>query len=175
MTSVTDQRRFEEKPSQPSTPSLKRGDAYKLNECERTQAIARKRNGYGMALGDIVFDGNVTVEHITRDLVTQGLRQQGYRVVDNTADAPADALRVAAVIREFWAWITPGMFAATMEANVGTTLTLEDSAGSREVTIDGYGRNSVQVGRDENWRLTYTRAFQEYLEKQQAALSNSTR
>ncbi len=170
VTSVLDQRRFEEKPAEPSTPSLKRGDKYQLDEQGRKQAIARMRNTYGMAMGDIVLDGNVTVEDLTRELIVNGLEQQGYRVVADAADAPPDALRVSALIREFWAWFTPGMFAASMEARVATTLTLAGEAGSREISVEGYGRNSVQMARPENWRLTYRRAFEDYLEKQQAAL-----
>lgn len=169
ITTVVDERQFEASPSEPSTPSLKRGDAYALSGEARKQAIARKRNGYGMALGDIVLEGSTTVEDLTRDLIARGLVERGYEVVD-AAGAPADAVSVSAVIREFWAWFTPGFVAATMEARVGTTLTLNGPDGESTLPIDGYGRNSVQVGRDGNWILTYQRAFEDYLEKQALAL-----
>lgn len=172
VTSVVDERQFETDPGEPSTPSLKRGDAYALSGDERKQAIARKRNGYGMALGDIVLEGSGTVEDLTRDLIVRGLVERGYQVVD-AGSAPEDALRVSAVIREFWAWFTPGFVAATMEARVGTALTVSGPDGDTTLPIDGYGRNSVQVGRDGNWILTYQRAFEDYLEKQSSALSGA--
>lgn len=172
ITTVVDERQFEASPSEPSTPSLKRGDAYALSGDARKQAIARKRNGYGMALGDIVLEGSTTVEDLTRDLIARGLVERGYRVVD-AGSAPEGAVNVSAVIREFWAWFTPGFFAAGMEARVGTTLSISGPDGSTTLPIDGHGSNSVQVARDANWVLTYQRAFEDYLRKQSDALSGA--
>jgi len=67
--SVTDLRVFEVKPPVPSTPSLdpseEQGDKIKQ------RAIARKRSGYGMGLGDILLPEGKTVE----SLITAALKQ----------------------------------------------------------------------------------------------------
>ena len=53
--SVLDERRFELKPQVPEIPSLKEGEITDKSITER--AIARKRNGYGMGLGDVKLAG----------------------------------------------------------------------------------------------------------------------
>ncbi|MCP3927681.1 MAG: flagellar biosynthesis protein, partial [Bacteroidetes bacterium] len=57
---VTDIRQFEVAPLSPSVPSL-RGDDIE-NHAITVRAIARKRNGYGKAIGDIVLPEGRTVE-----------------------------------------------------------------------------------------------------------------
>jgi hypothetical protein len=162
---VTDQRHFEADPDEPSTPSLKRGDKYTLDADGRKSAIARKRNGYGMAIGDIVLLPPQTVETIARDLVGAGLQQRGYRIVA-AGDAPADALRVKVGIDEFWAWLTPGFWALDMESRLKTVMQVGDS---QLVTVAAYGKKTAPTAREDNWKQAYDRVFQDYLQKQKAA------
>lgn len=164
---VTDDRRFEEDPDDPSTPSLKKGEKYALDASGRLKAIARKRNGYGMAIGDIMLEGGQTVDGLTRELVAQGLRERGYRVLEPGEAAPADAVPVRVSIREFWAWATPGFWAGSIEARVGTAITAGDG---RSIEVGGYGRNIVQSGRDLNWQEAYDRAFADFRAKLASAL-----
>ena len=166
---VTDQRTFEADPDQPSTPSLKKGAKYSLDAEGRSKAIARKRNGYGMAIGDIVLEGDATVQTLTRQLVTQGLQQRGYRVAAPGEAVPADALKLRVNVNEFWAWITPGMWAGTIEARVKTSIEASSDT-TRSIEVLGYGENIVQTGRDLNWQQAYERAFNDYLVKFKAAL-----
>lgn len=166
---VRDQRRFEADPDDPSTPSLKKGEKYTLDNQGRTQAIARKRNGYGMAIGDFLLEGNATVETVTRDLIAQGLRQRGYRVMEAGAAAPADALTLRVGIDEFWAWSTPGFWAGAIEARVKTAINASQGS-SRDIQVVGYGENIVQSGRETNWKQAYERAFEDYLAKLKTAL-----
>src|SRR5688572_29725095 len=116
--SVTDLREFQDNPSDPSIPSLKKGDEFALDAEGRKRAIARKRNGYGKAMGDILLEGTETVETLSRDLVVRGLAERGYRVLDPGATAPSDALRVKVGVREFWAWFSPGFWTVSMEAKL---------------------------------------------------------
>ncbi|HSM10347.1 MAG TPA: hypothetical protein VK827_02095 [Lysobacter sp.] len=169
---VTDQRTFEEDPDEPSTPSLKKGEKYSLDAQGRSQAIARKRNGYGMAIGDIMLEGDKTVESLTRGLVTQGLQQRGYRVAAVGEAVPADALKVRVDVGEFWAWITPGMWAGTIEARVNTSIQATTDS-TRSIEVLGYGENIVQTGRDLNWQQAYERAFNDYLDKFKVALDTA--
>jgi len=169
--SVTDERHFEDDPDEPSTPSLKKGEKYSLDAEGRKAAIARKRNGYGMAIGDITLQPPQTIETITRDLVADGLRSRGYRVVPSDGEIPADAMRVNVRVKEFWAWLTPGFWAIDMEARLKTLL--QFGQGDRTVEVAAYGKKTAPTGREDNWKQAYDRAFQDYLDKQQAALEQS--
>lgn len=152
--SVRDVRVFEVDPPDPSTPSLKEGAKYALDAQGRKQAIARKRNTYGMAMGDIVLPADENVETLTRQLLSNAFAAHGYSVVDAAA-APADATHVSADIKQFWAWFTPGFWSATIEAHIKTLLMIAGPSGQRKLTVTGYGRNAVQTGREANWQLAY--------------------
>ena len=169
--SVADARTFEEDPDDPSTPSLKKGARYALDAEGRKSAIARKRNGYGMAIGDIQLQPPQTVETIARQLVADGLQARGYRIVD-AAGAPPGALRVDVRIDGFWAWFTPGFWAVEMEARLKTLLRFEGAA-TREIEVAAYGSNAGQSGRAANWQEAYARAFRDYLDKQKAAFDQA--
>lgn len=102
---VTDCRVFEKAPRQPSIPSLKDGAID--NKAITSRAIARKRNGYGRALGDIVLPEGRTVEMLITESLTKAFRDAGYQVVGANDTSPA-AIPVEAEIEQFWSWITPG-------------------------------------------------------------------
>jgi hypothetical protein len=170
--SVRDVRVFEADPRDPSTPSLKKGAKYALDATGRKQAIARKRNTYGHAMGDIVLPADENVETLTRQLLTNAFAAHGYSVVDAGA-APANATHVSADIQQFWAWLTPGFWSATIEAHIKTLLTIASPSGTRKLTVKGYGRNSIQTGREANWQLAYHRAFEDYLKQFDEAADNN--
>jgi hypothetical protein len=169
---IEDRRDFQEDPDDPSTPSLKKGKNFTLDAEGRKSAIARKRNGYGMAIGDIQLTQPQTVATITRQLVAAGLQQQGYRVLDAGAAAPDGALHVDVDIREFWAWLTPGFWAVDMEAKLKTLLKFSGPT-SREVEVAAYGRKTAPTGREDNWKQAYDRVFEDYLTKQKTALEQA--
>lgn len=169
---IVDQRTFEENPRDPSIPSLKKGASYALDAEGRLQAIARKRNGYGKAIGDIQLTPPQSVSTIVRDLVSDGLRQRGYRVLAADAAAPADALRVKVGIQEFWAWLTPGFWVVSMESKIKTSITFEGGA-VRNASAAGYGRKTAPTGREDNWKQAYDRAFEDYLQQQKKAFDDA--
>lgn len=169
---VSDERRFEDDPSDPSVPSLKKGREYVLDAEGRTAAVARKRNSWGRAIGDIVLNPPQTVETITRDLVRQGLGGRGYTVIEDATAVPNGAITVDIGIRKFWAWFTPGFWVVDMEANLETLLTWRGAA-TGEMTVTGYGKKSAQTGRDGNYVQAYDRAFSDYLENLGSALERA--
>src|SRR5690606_19720516 len=57
-----DERTFETKPRSADIPSLKGGEISDTSITER--AIARKRNGYGKALGDVLLPSGRTVSQL---------------------------------------------------------------------------------------------------------------
>lgn len=170
---VEDQREFQVDPRDPSIPSLKKGDAYELDAEGRKKAIARKRNGYGMAMGDILLEGDQTVETITRDLVAKGLAERGFRVVAAGEAAPDGAIRMRVGIREFWAWFSPGFWSVSMEAKMKIRFDVTDAVGSRRFEVSAYGINKGQSGREGNWLVAYDRAFEDYLAKQRTGFQQN--
>jgi hypothetical protein len=170
--SVRDVRVFEADPRDPSTPSLKKGAKYALTAVGRKQAIARKRGGFGHAFGDILLPSDQNVESLTRQLLTNAFAAHGYNVVE-AASAPPNATHVSADIQQFWAWFTPGFWSATIEAHIKTLLTIVGPQGQRKLAVKGYGRNSVQTGREANWQLAYQRAFEDYLKQFDEAADNN--
>ncbi len=111
---VEDNRVFEESPSDAGIPSLKDSDDIH-NKKITAQAVARKRNGYGMAMGDIVLDGTTTVADLVRAAAQKALQDKGYAVVNEGAPEYANAAPLSIDIKEFWSWIAPGFISLTME------------------------------------------------------------
>jgi hypothetical protein len=113
---IRDMRQFDPAPRDPSTPSL--SDAGEIsNPAITARAIARKRNGYGRAMGDVVLPEGNTVAGLVRAAATKALQDSGYTVVDEKSPNYAAALPLAIDIEQFWAWFTPGAFLVTIEFN----------------------------------------------------------
>ena len=110
---VTDQRRFEIAPNKPSIPSLKGGEIDDKSITKR--AIARKRNSFGKALGDILLPEGRTVEDLVREAVVLSFRESGYRVINEEDPMFSSAIPIEVDIDEFWAWLTPGFSAVKLE------------------------------------------------------------
>ena len=158
ISAVTDDRQFQNKPPDPSTPSVD-GDVTKMSTQQKDTMVGRQRNTYGHAMGDIALADGDTVTVRTRHLVEQGLRQQGYEVV---AD-PSAANSVAVSIDKFWGWSTPGFITLTFEAQVECRISVTNRAGAHFATIKGYALNHGQVAKDENWLEAFDPAFQDFV------------
>lgn len=164
---VTDQRKFENKPSSPSTPSID-GDVNSASKDALKTMIGRQRNGYGAAMGDVALANGATVESQTRSLVAEGLKRRGYNASEGGG---ADAIKVD--IDEFWGWFSPGFATVSFEARLRTRLTLNQGGQARELVVNGYGINKGQVASDANWQLAYARAFEDYLKNLDTALAGA--
>lgn len=156
---IEDKRIFQNKPSDPSTPSID-GDVTTLDATAKAGMIGRQRNGYGKAMGDIALPQDRSVVVLTRELLTESLKRNGYSVASDASDKTIDA-----EINEFWAWFTPGMWAVSFESRVYCTLAVKRSSDAKTVFIRGYGINKGQVASDSNWQLAYQRAFEDFLVK----------
>lgn len=158
---VVDARRFEASPRQPSIPSLK--NASEIDDVAITsRAIARKRNSYGMAMGDILLPEGSTVMELAGDAIVRGFRDAGYRVLSPDDPGFADAFPVEARIDQFWAWVTPGFWAMAIEFETRMQLTFAtgDFAEGREVR--GYIRLKSAAVSSEKWRTTIDRGLQDF-------------
>lgn len=98
---ISDDRVFENKPKTPDIPSLKGGLA-QASEDDKSKAIARKRNGYGKALGDILLREG-TVSTVIKKRVTSALNQAGYKVIPlSDANTQPIDLTISVNINKFW-------------------------------------------------------------------------
>ena len=110
---VSDDRVFAIDPPQPSTPSLMNDEID--DPLITSRAVARKRNTYGAALGDILLPQGQTVEALVEDALAKALKEEGYKVVAEGDPGYAQALSLKARILEFWAWMTPGFWEIALE------------------------------------------------------------
>jgi hypothetical protein len=158
---VTDGRVFEAAPPQASIPSLKNGEIG--DKAITSRAIARKRNGYGKALGDIVLPEGRTVEALVREALVKSFRDAGYRVVDG-ADK-GDAVPIEADIEQFWAWVTPGFWALSMEFEAKVKIKGDVPSFKNGETVRGYIELHTQAAGTGAWRNTIDKGIAAFVEE----------
>ena len=98
--SAVDDRVFQIKPSSSDIPSLKYDEIDDKSITER--AIARKRNNFNMAIGDVLLPEGRTVSELVGNAVATAYRQAGYEVV--SSPGARDVSEVKVNIIEFWSW-----------------------------------------------------------------------
>ena len=142
--SVTDERVFEDKPSDPSTPSLGFGGASQATDEIKRRAFGRKRGGFGQAFGDVLLQEGQSVTSVVRDNLAAALRQAGIQVVD-AASAPPTALQIDVRVKAFWSWINPGFWALTANGRIQTELDITGAAGTRRVAIEHHEPRQIMT------------------------------
>lgn len=170
--SVKDERVFQEAPGHPGTPSLGSGGASKAGDDVKARAVARKRNSYGQALGDVLLDGQ-TVTGVVREHLAGAFRQAGYQVAE-AAPAAAAATASAPIlvdvrIRKFWAWMQPGFWALTFNADMETLLEVSGTATPTNVSVST--QESRQMGTDDAWVAVLQKALADYRAQAAAKLA----
>jgi hypothetical protein len=145
---ITDERAFEDSPNDPSIPSLGFGGAGKASDDVKERAVARKRNGYGMALGDVLLQSGQTVEGVIRENLTAAFQQAGYQV-KSASDAGPSPLVVDVHIKTFWAWFTPGFWAITLSDNIATDLVFNSNGAP--VVVSTHVEEKRQGATDNAW------------------------
>lgn len=145
---ITDERVFEDAPSDPSTPSLGFGGAGKAADDVKARAVARKRNGYGKAMGDVLLQSGQTVDGVIRDNLTAAFLQAGYQVKD-ASDAGPSPLVVDVRIKTFWAWFEPGFWAITLSNNISTDLVV--SGVQAPIVVSARVEEKHQAATDSGW------------------------
>lgn len=158
--SVHDARQFSDKPSDPSMPSLGSGGASNATEAVKARAIARKRNGFGQALGDILLQDGQTVTGVVRDNLAAAFRQAGYRVVPDVASAGPSPLVVDVTVRKFWAWFTPGMLTVTLACDIDTDLKISDGHSVTNVSVSA--KDNTAAATDGAWVAVVDKALAAY-------------
>lgn len=156
---VKDDRAFEQAPKEPSTPSIGFEGATQATAEAKLRAIGRKRNTYGMALGDVFLQNGQTVESVVRENLAAALRDSGYNV-RNDAGVGTSSLVIDIRIRKFWAWLQPGFWAVTVNADIATDLTLSTTSTATPVVV--HVEDARQFVTDSAWLETIDKALQAY-------------
>ena len=165
--SVSDKRIFENNPKTQDIPSLGFGGAAKATEDIKKRAIARKRNGFGKAMGDILLDEGQTVESVIRESLNTSFTELGYQIVDKMDSGSKDTIIVNATIEKFWAYMTPGFWALTLTSEIATNLTVETYKNNKKQIeeISVKSENKCQLASERNWMKTIQLSVKKYIEK----------
>ena len=161
LNSIVDSRLFENKPSDPSTPSID-GDVNSVSAGERARFVGRQRNTYGHAMGDVQLSDNGTVTSKAKELVAEALARRGYTVGSSGTSASVN-------VKRFWGWATPGFWAISIDAVVECSLTV----GGKSLTVEGKGHNNCQAATSGNWEQAYEEAFTDFLKKLESKLAGA--
>lgn len=143
--STVDERVFQISPRNPATPSLKNNEVNDKSITER--AIARKRNGYGMALGDVLLPSGRTLSQLVNESVASAYQQAGYEVV--TEPGAADATMVKVHIVEFWSWFTPGFLSVDVSSK---SLLRIETPGAKTFDVVSAQNQSMQLVVKKDWK-----------------------
>ena len=153
---VTDERVFENAPKDPSVPSLGHEGSDAASADVKARAIARKRNGYGKAMGEVLLQSGQTVVDVVRAAVVGAFEDAGYAVVEDASNSAA--IPVDVQIKQCWAWFRPGFFQASINVNIETDVAL----GARTIDVTTQHSKGIQMGTDSNWVEALTEALAEY-------------
>jgi hypothetical protein len=158
---ITVDRHFHPDPPDPSIPSLK--NAEDIDDVSITErAIARKRNSYGMAMGDILLPEGRTVAGLASDAIVRGFRSAGYRVASADDADFARALPVRARVDQFWAWVTPGFWAMAIEFETRMHIVTPSGRFADGEDVRGYIRLKSAAVSSEKWATTIDRGLEDF-------------
>jgi hypothetical protein len=169
---VADLRLFEKAPAIQSIPSLMGGEID--DKAITSRAIARKRNGYGKALGDILLPEGRTVEDIVREALVTSFRESGYRVIDDAAESKDgnSAVPIEADIKQFWSWITPGFWAVSMEFEAIVDIKGDVPPFGDGGTVRGHVNLHTQGAGTRAWSNTIDKGIEAFIEEVKKRLVN---
>jgi len=148
---VTDRRVFEVDPRQANIPSLM-NDAEIKDPKITSRAIARKRGGFGKALGDILLPEGRTVMQLVEEALTRSLQEAGYRVVSKQDPEAATAIPVEADIDQFWAYFRPGFAEVAVEFESSIRLTSSLPALQTGGSVKGISRVTGMAATSSTWQ-----------------------
>ncbi len=168
ITEIRDLRQFETNSPQASMPSL--GDANEVKDPKFTsRAIGRKRNGYGMAMGDVMLPENTTVTTLVRNAAARALQDKGYRVVDQASPEFNTAPSLAIDIEQFWAWVQLGFFEGAMNFEARTTL-LGPLVDQNPAAVNATSRKMVGAAFESYWIEVVQNGIEDLVEKMKARI-----
>lgn len=161
--SVVDKRVFELKPAEPSTPSLDPSEAQ--SDAVKARAVGRKRNGYGMALGDILLNENQSVASVIKDSLKEALTDKGYRVIEAKEQITPQTYIADVKIIKFWSWMNMGFWALTLSCEIETNVDIKQEGNPQTYNLHVKAADSFQTGMESNYIEVMQKALKEYSEQ----------
>lgn len=165
---VNDRRSFEASPRNPSVPSLE-NPAEIQDRAIRSRAIARKRNGWGQAMGDILLPERSTVEELVRQAMTTALRESGYAVVEDKSNVSEKPIPLSIDIQQFWSWFTPGV-PVSMEFESILVIKNEKLLTNPGEPVRGYAIVRAMGATDSGWQRTVQEGIADLIHKLKARI-----
>ncbi len=157
---IEDARRFETEPADASTPSLM--DDNITDKALRGRAIARKRNTFGKALGDVLLPEGQSVASLTVLAITRSFRDAGYRVLGSGDPSYAEALPVTAKIDKLWAWFRPGFWAISLEADYDIVVSAPIASLQPQGRLSGQVRETMQMATSDDWATIVKKSLDDF-------------
>jgi hypothetical protein len=158
---VTDKRVFEKAPRVASAPSLQGGEIG--DKAITSRAIARKRGGTGLAMGDILLPEGRTVENVVREALTKSFRDAGYRVIDGAPGANDNVVPIEADIEQFWSWDIPGFWVFAMEFEARVSIKGDIPPFKNGEAVRGYVRLHTQSPGTRAWVITINKGMDAFI------------
>jgi len=159
--SVVDKRVFEVKPPEPNIPSLDPSEAQ--SDAIKARAVGRKRNGYGMALGDILLNEDQSVNSVIKNSLTEAFVAKGYQVIENKEQITPQTTIADVKILKFWAWMNPGFFAITISCEIETNVDIKQKGDPNIYNLHVKAADSFQTGMESNYIEMMQKALSEYI------------
>lgn len=170
--SITDNRQFQDNPSSADIPSLGFGGLKEAAPDIKNRAIARKRNDFGKALGDILLEEGQSVQEIVRTATRSALYSLGYAVVDRQEDAQSDAIIMDISIDKFWGWLLPGFWTLALKSEITTVNTVSVPQKDKPIIVRAEAINRCQVGNTANWQKVFELVVKDFIEKAKMEFKN---
>ncbi|MBF0384407.1 MAG: flagellar biosynthesis protein [Candidatus Omnitrophica bacterium] len=170
--SITDNRQFQDKPSTPDIPSLGFDSLKEATADIKNRAMARKRNSYGKAMGDILLEEGQSVQGVIYQATRNSLFSLGYAVVSKEEEARPDAIILDISIDKFWGWLEPGFWAISLKSEITTTNTITMPKQDSPILIKATAKNTCQVGSEANWKKVFRLVIDDFIEKAKIELKN---
>ncbi len=148
---ISDSRTFETAPRQPSIPSMHNVEDLKDPDLV-ARAVARFRGAFGRGMDNIFLPPDQTMVQVVRDVLENGLREAGYRVVKPGAPGSADAVALKANVPVNWGWFVPGVkahFYHRIRVDLVGPWPLKDSQSEAARSVSGEAHYS------HGWRIYY--------------------
>ena len=161
---ITDNRRFEDRPAQASTPSIAEGGVKSVPAKDRAFYIARVRDGYGKARNNIFLGRAQPVEEVVRELLTKSLAGEGYTVAGDAGKAGGRVITIDVEIDEFWGYIEiRGGSMPKMAGRIRTVLNVKGPGGKGgRYEVSGSALHGFGLMTGEHWVQMFEELFLDY-------------
>jgi len=170
--SIADNRQFQDNPPSADIPSLGFGGVNNITPELKSRAIARKRNCYGKALGDIMLNEGQSAQKTIYAATRNALYSLGYAVVDRQEEVKPDAIIMDISIDKFWGYFLPGFWAISLKSEITTTNTIIVPKRENPLIIKATARNVCQIGNEANWKKVFRMVIDDFIENAKKELKN---